>query len=290
MEFNDLLNRDQFDPKEVLVLRHRPWETEFRRVLPWLANDRPDLFNAYQQTQTRNVERAMHRATYVASFVGHEAGRAVFVGLYENQDSKPLTYKQYWKVPAILELSDLGMSGFDESDERETIDWFELKLLKFRQEWKGRLIVDWPGLERSWYRWSDRNVVPISAILEESMLDKEMPEWNELVLTWNELKLLPRKWRITLSQWRGIYFILDATDGRGYVGAAYGKDNILGRWLNYASTRHGGNKQLKKRDPDNLRFSILQRVSPDMEQDDIVNLEAKWKVRLHTREFGLNDN
>lgn len=41
-----------------------------------------------------------------------------------------------------------------------------------------------------------------------------------------------------------------------------------------------------------LSFSILQRVSSDMETaEDIVRLEGTWKEWLHTRQpHGLNDN
>lgn len=79
--------------------------------------------------------------------------------------------------------------------------------------------------------------------------------------------------------------------GRHPVGCRpYGRDNIRGRWLNYAASGHGGNTQLRKRKPVNLRFSILQRVSPDMEDRDVIALETSWKERLHTREFGMNDN
>jgi hypothetical protein len=64
-----------------------------------------------------------------------------------------------------------------------------------------------------------------------------------------------------------------------------------GRWLNYAKTGDGGNKLLRLRKPDNLHFSILQRVSPDMVPEDVIRLESTWKDRLHTRgEFGLNVN
>ena len=85
--------------------------------------------------------------------------------------------------------------------------------------------------------------------------------------------------------------IFDASDGKGYVGSAYGEANLYGRWLNYAARGHGGNKLLKERDPRNFRFSILQRVSPDMSAGDLIRLESSWKERLHTRQpFGLNDN
>jgi hypothetical protein len=117
-----------------------------------------------------------------------------------------------------------------------------------------------------------------------------MGSWDELVLTWAQLKVLPVKWQAALKEWRGIYFIFDSSDGHGYVGSAYGIDNTLGRWLNYAATGHGGNKELRKRDPANFQFSILQRVSPDMPSDEVIRLEQSWKTRLHTRTFGMNEN
>ena len=118
-----------------------------------------------------------------------------------------------------------------------------------------------------------------------------MPEWDAINLSWNELNLLPSKWRSALSHWRGIYFIFDESDGKGYVGSAYGDTNIYGRWAAYAASGHGGNKLLRKRDPSDFKFSILQRVSPDMNADDVIRLESSWKERLHTRQpFGLNEN
>jgi hypothetical protein len=103
--------------------------------------------------------------------------------------------------------------------------------------------------------------------------------------------VLPTRWRSVLSQWRGIYYIFDPTIWMGYVGSAYGKDNLLGRWLEYAASGHGGNILLRKRDPKAFQFTILQRVSPDMDGDDVIRLEGAWKERLHTRApLGLNDN
>ena len=116
-----------------------------------------------------------------------------------------------------------------------------------------------------------------------------MASWDKLSLTWEELKVLPTRSKAKLAEWRGIYFILDKSDGKAYVGSAYGKDNILGRWLEYAASGHGGNTKLKQRAPQNFIFTILQRTSPDMDGDDVIRLENSWMDRLHTREFGLND-
>ena len=86
-----------------------------------------------------------------------------------------------------------------------------------------------------------------------------MKKWDELDLAWNQLGILPKRWQAKLAEWRGIYYIFDASDGKGYVGSAYGADNLLGRWRNYAASGHGGNRLLRERDPQGFRFTILER-------------------------------
>jgi len=291
MNLNDLLLAKNIKPEQVLVFRHRPSEPELNKVLPWLAAEKPDVFNAYQQTQKEKVEKAMLSAGYVASFIGHEPGKALFVGLYSIGVSKPLSRDEFWQVPAYAEMKAFGMKGLFEDEGRSTVLWFDLLPTDLYVPWKGKLIVGWPPPERSWWRWADRNTIPILAILEDSALDSAMPKWNEIALSWEQLGVLPARWRGALSQWRGIYYIFDTSDGKGYVGSAYGANNLLGRWLNYAASGHGGNSLLRKRDPRNFRFTILQRVSPDMDSDDVIQIEGTWKERLHTRPpWGLNDN
>jgi len=293
MNLNDLLVGKGIDPQHVLVLRHRPWEPQLNKVLPWLAAERPDLFNAYQQTQGEKLERvmqAMAGAGYIASFIGREASKALFVGLYSIAGSKPLTYDGYWNVPAHIDLKAFGMKGLG-GEKRSSILWFDLAPTDFYASWKGKLIVGWPPPERTWWRRAHRNVMPILAVLEDSALDAAMPEWDAIDLTWEELGVLPTRWKSALSQWRGIYYIFDTSGRKGYVGSAYGEKNLLGRWLNYAARGHGGNRLLRQRDPRKFRFTILQRVSPDTDAGDVIRLEGSWKQRLHTREpYGLNDN
>lgn len=150
--------------------------------------------------------------------------------------------------------------------------------------------MSWPGIERSWWRWAHRNVFTVQAIREDNMLVSAMPAWNELVIDWEQLQSLPRSWRAAIAQWRGIYLILDRASGKSYVGSAYGDQNILGRWRTYAATGHGGNKGLKGLDPKHFQFAVLERVSPDMASEEVIQLEASWKTRLGTRELGLNQN
>jgi hypothetical protein len=295
MNLNDLLRDKDIDPKCVLVFRHRPHELGLRKVLPWLATERPDLFNAYQQTQGKQLETAMKALTgigYVASFIGHESGKGLFVGLYSIKGTKPLTFKQFWQIPAHVELRALGLRGWLVADNAAArVLRFDLVPTDFYSAWKGKLIVVWPPPERAWWRRAHRNEIPVAAILEDSALDAAMPNWEALDLGWEELGVLPTRWKAALSQWRGVYYIFDTADGKGYVGSASGESNLLGRWLNYAASGHGGNRQLRQRDPRTFRFTILQRVSPDLDASDVVRIENSWKQRLHTRTpHGLNDN
>lgn len=293
MDFNDLLRLQGFDPATVIVLRHRTYEEQLNRVLPWLAAERHDLFNAYQQVQSVRLEASMGRASHLASFIGHAPGKALFVGLYAIGATERLTHDAFWARPAHQELQTYGYLGFTEvaAVKRPTALSFDLAPTPFYPAWRGRLVIGFPPPERSWWRRAHKGAFPIEAIHEDSALDAAMPPWNEIDLGWAELKALPTRWRNAMAQWRGVYLIFDTEDGKAYVGSAYGADNILGRWLNYSATGHGDNRLLRGRDPADFRFTILQTVPLDMPADAVIAAEANWKRRLHTAHpFGLNAN
>jgi hypothetical protein len=290
LELRDLLDKAEIEPRRTIVMRHRPSEPGFRRVMPWIAAEHEDLFMAYQHTQDLREEKAMLEANHLISFIGMKPGEAVFVGIYGIGEARKLTYKQYWQVLEHRKLQQLGNTGFSIDEGRDTIRQFETPLLDHFAEWKGRMIVNWPGGERSWYRRAHKNEFRIKAINEASAFAPPMPNWDQMIVNWSDLPMLPSSWRASLSEWRGIYYIIDQSDGRGYIGSAYGKENILGRWRSYAQSGHGGNIELRKRDPENFIFSILQRLSPDLTAAEVIQIENSWKERLHARRFGLNKN
>ena len=286
MDFKDLLIKQKFDLEKVMVMRHSPTEPELRKVLPWLAVDKPEVFNAYQQCQTPSAEKALAKADFVASFIGH-SDKAIWVGLYRRGNSRPINAAQLWDIPAIQELKPFGITGTRGSS--SSPNGSTSNCSPSAKIGKARLVVKWPpGM--LWWRWAKSNDFIVHAIHEDSVFDKKMPSWDQLSLTWADLKVLPNRWQAELSHWRVVYFIFDRTDGKGYVGSASGNENLLQRWQNYADTGHGGNIKLKERNPENFVFTILQRTSPDMEKADVERLESSWKDRLHTRQFGLNDN
>lgn len=145
MELNDLLVKREIDPRTVLVFRHRPTEPQLRKVLPWLAAEKPQVYNAYQQTQRPRVEKAMQKARFVASLIGHEPGRASFVGLYKCGKPRPLTRGTCLQIPENVELRSFGVKLWHEN--QTAILWFDLALTDILAEWKGRLVVAWPPPE-----------------------------------------------------------------------------------------------------------------------------------------------
>lgn len=291
LTLNELILRSSIALEDVLVFRHRPYEPSLNRIFEWLVAERPDLFDCYQSNHAQRTESALMRAQYLASFIRHSPGTALFVGFYKVASYRRLTSEECMSRPCHRELMSLGMSGIKATEGRESLLEFALPITDWHVEWHGRLIIRWPGLERSWYRWADRNVFPIEAIAQESLFTRAMPHWDELSISWNELALLPKAWCAAPSQWRGIYLIIDESDGKQYVGSAYGAENILQRWKEYARTGHGANKLLREREPGNFRFAILQRLSPDLPDADVIRIEGTWKDRLKSRApVGLNLN
>lgn len=74
-------------------------------------------------------------------------------------------------------------------------------------------------------------------------------------------------------------------------GGLVGRQLWSTRWQENAKDGHGGNKLLRGCRKEDLEFSILQRVGPDMPAAEVIEIEGHWKQRLHTRApYGLNDN
>ncbi len=199
MYLNDLLRAKDIDVKRVLVLRHRPSERSLNRVLPLLAEERPDVFNTYQQFQGEKLENAMRLGGYVASFVGREAGKALFIGLYSIGEPESFSRERYWNVPGNVELKKHGMKGFTSEDPRSSILKFDLQLMDFYASWKGKLVVGWPPPERSWWRRAHRNEMPVLAILKESELVEPMPTWRTSISAGKNLRTSPRAGRMRFA-------------------------------------------------------------------------------------------
>ena len=90
-----------------------------------------------------------------------------------------------------------------------------------------------------------------------------------------------KDWKSALKNVKGIYVITDKSNGKKYIGSAYGDSGIWSRWSCYIGTGHGWNDELtkliKKEGFDyvknNFRTSLLEYRS--MKVDDKVIIERE---------------
>lgn len=295
MDFKDIVRASGINPDrkdKIGLVRHRPYEPELGRVIPWIINDRPQLFEVYQSVPGRPAA-SIRRAEYLASFLGLRPGTAHFVGFYRVVGYRELDHAAFWAIPENQALREFGYEGFtrEDAEVQNTVVQFTFEPVPLHPEWRGKLVIEFSPPERAWFRWMDRSAFPVKAILEESAFSPAPPDWHEVDLSLAQLAVLPASWRSRLAEWRGIYLIFDQADGKSYVGSAYGRDNLLGRWLAYVRDGHGGNRDLRGRNAEGFRFTILERLAPDLPADEVIAKENSWKLRLHTRgPFGLNAN
>ena len=106
-------------------------------------------------------------------------------------------------------------------------------------------------------------------------------------------------WRAALINVKGVYLIMDKSNGKKYVGSAYGNTGVWSRWQTYIITGHGHNDELtrlikekgKNYARKNFRFSLLEYRSIKTDDNDIIARENYWKeVLLSRADFGYNKN
>lgn len=132
-----------------------------------------------------------------------------------------------------------------------------------------------------------------------SICDSDDNEWQ----TYEELREIVQdptayeSWHTALSTVNAVYLIVDRENGRKYVGSAYGKGGLLGRWTHYVKSLHGDNKLMKELlcdYPDrytHFQFSILQLLPKVVTPDEAIQTETLWKKKLLTYEpLGMNAN
>lgn len=287
----DVLRYADLNPEDVAVIFHTPREQETRRLFAWWAAERPSLFETYQSNHSRNAEATLKARRFMASMVNLGDRSFLFLGLYENAGGTWMSYADMDRDPRFLELFDrsdlqsFASKGFDSDDGRFI---FDFKLTEMLRPLIGRLQVTAPSAPRPYVRKAENLDVETLSISKEPMFGGTLPDWRIMTLTRTEIMSLPLSWSEALRHWRGVYLIVDEADGARYVGSAYGRDNLLGRWTAHVTGVMGVTRDLSKRRTENFRFSILERLDPDMEAAEVIARENTWKVRLHTVRFGLN--
>ena len=106
-------------------------------------------------------------------------------------------------------------------------------------------------------------------------------------------------WKAALGSVKGVYLITDKSNGKRYVGSAYGDDGIWARWTCYMETGHGHNDDLTRVIQEkslayarkNFRFALLEYRPARTDDHIVLEREAYWKEVLLSRgKFGYNKN
>jgi hypothetical protein len=166
------------------------------------------------------------------------------------------------------------------------------------QKYVGRLIVKFKNKAQTMIRNAESVIDDcyVSQILPDTFDNDIFPGYEKVNITWCDMKRVLEKdnWKTALQNQKGVYLLTDKSNGKMYVGSAYGEHMILGRWRAYLEKGHGGNEGLKKLTFDhikqNFNYSILDIYKSTTDDQIILNRENWWKEVLQSRKFGYNEN
>ena len=105
--------------------------------------------------------------------------------------------------------------------------------------------------------------------------------------------------KTALQNIKGVYLIVDNTNGKKYVGSAYGRSGLWGRWSCYMNTGQGYNDELTdlinrkgiEFARQNFRMTLLEYFLPKTTEEVVIEREGYWKRALLSRgPFGYNKN
>lgn len=164
----------------------------------------------------------------------------------------------------------------------------------------GRLVINFERPGRQSYlnceRWADNLLV--DELRSTKLIVEEFPGYLNVLVSKSKLDTIIKQeldsWKSALSNVAGVYLITDTSNGRHYVGSAYGKGGFWQRWKIYSNTGHGDNKILKlllqqkgNNYSSNFQFSILETADTNSGEYEIRDRESRWKNVICSREkFG----
>jgi GIY-YIG catalytic domain len=192
--------------------------------------------------------------------------------------------------------------GIFEVIERQA-DGYNIALLDLHREYIGRLLIQYagPGARgRAFYFENHFPALRVAQILPTRFEGEAFCGYENVEHSFVQLEAIIKQhkmdWKSALENVKGVYLITDRSNGKMYVGSAYGDAGVWSRWTCYISTGHGWNDQLTKLIASkgieyarkNFYLSILEFRSLRTDDQVIIDREQYWKRVLQTCEFGYN--
>ena len=160
-----------------------------------------------------------------------------------------------------------------------------------------------PGRARSVKLENYYEQMSVSELLKEPYTGERFPGYEDISYDFETLEAVFRTskpdWKAALENIKGVYLIADKSNGKKYVGSAYGESGIWSRWECYMNTGHGWNDeltQLIEREGieyarQNFRISLLEYRPARTDDTLIIAREGFWKEALLSRTpLGYNKN
>jgi hypothetical protein len=169
----------------------------------------------------------------------------------------------------------------------------------------GRLKIRMPAPSRgrAFYLENHYSDMFVHELLPEPYSGAEFPGFENIVITFHELKGIIESqkpdWKAALSGVKGVYCILDRSNGKKYIGSAYGEEGIWSRWASYAISGHGGNALLRalvdekslSHAMDHFQIALLEYRPAATDDKVVIAREQHWKRLMLSRgDFGYNGN
>lgn len=189
---------------------------------------------------------------------------------------------------------------------KETKKGYDVEVVEEFAPYIGRLEVNFRGPKRGRAFYFEKYIgdMTINQIREKAYQCIEFPGYDNVCLDFTTLEHIVRNqvqtWKVALENMKGIYVIVDKSNGKKYVGSAYGETGIWSRWSTYVySDGHGNNDELvdliAKNGTDyarkNFQLAIIEVLSMKTDDDTVIHRESFWKNVLQTRgAFGYNKN
>lgn len=277
--FGDLIDKAHIDKKRVHMIRHA---LSHKKCAICKENGWMDI---YTRLQKRDFA---------------ETGDYLFV--FESGSGTTALFCKCYLITGTTEVTDFEFPEKYPDTDLEKYLMYNIEECSEFSKYNGRIIIDWGRGTINWHiRKSD---LPVIEILKEQQRNIEsFTSYENVNLPFdklNEIVLMPSiyaDWINALSAINAIYVITNTENGKLYVGSSYGwTDGLLGRWSNYAKTKHGGNELLIKLLEEcpqrykEFQYSILQILPKSITQEMAVDAENKWKEKLCTRKHGYNKN
>ncbi len=176
---------------------------------------------------------------------------------------------------------------------------YETELTDIGAEYIGKAVIRFEKGFRQSYLCFEKHIENFYLIeLYRDACKAAFPGYDKVDISWKDLSewIKTDSWKTALENQKGVYLITDISNGKRYVGSAYGDEMIYGRWTSYIKNGHGGNAELKKLGFDyiktNFKYSLLEIFKSTADDKIILERESWWKDVLMTRNkrFGYNDN